>query len=55
MQSRGSTILALGSLFLFGVIVADILIHPAGTQAASNAITGVAKPSFNALLGYPSN
>ena len=54
MQGRGSTVLALGSLFLFGVIIADILIHPQGTQAASNGIVGVAKPSFNALLGYPS-
>jgi len=39
---------------IFGIIIADILIHPEGTQAASNGIATIAKPSYNALLGQPS-
>ncbi len=49
---RGSAIAALVGLVITGVIIADILTHPQGTQAAANAISTVAKPSFNALLGY---
>jgi hypothetical protein len=37
-----------------GVIIADILIHPTGTQAAANAASTIAKPTYNALLGTPS-
>lgn len=37
-----------------GVILADILIHPAGSQAAGNAAATIAKPTYNALLGVPS-
>lgn len=42
------------ALVITGVIVADIITHPTGTQAAGNAIATVSKPAFNALLGYPS-
>jgi hypothetical protein len=44
-------------LLLFGVtgvIIADLLIHPAGTQAAANGIVGIEKPGLNALLGKTS-
>jgi hypothetical protein len=44
-------IAAIASLVIVGVIVADILIHPAGTAAASSGIVGVEKPALNALLG----
>lgn len=37
-----------------GIIFADILTHPQGTQAAGNAAATVAKPTYNALLGVPS-
>lgn len=37
-----------------GAIVADVLIHPKGTTAAGNALIGVLKPSYNAILGVPS-
>lgn len=37
-----------------GIIVADILTHPQGTQAAGNAAATIAKPTYNALLGVPS-
>lgn len=39
---------------IFGIIIADILIHPQGSQAAGTAIASVTKPAQNALLGYPS-
>jgi len=42
------------SLTIGGIIVADILIHPAGTAAASTGITNISRPAFNALLGIPS-
>lgn len=51
---RVTSILGLAALVVTGVIVADILTHPAGTQAAGNAISGIAKPSYNALLGVAS-
>lgn len=37
-----------------GIILADILTHPTGSQAAANAAATVAKPTYNALLGVPS-
>lgn len=42
---------ALASLVVGGIIVADILIHPAGTQAASNGLANILTPAQNALLG----
>ena len=42
------------SLTIGGIIVADILTHPAGTAAASTGITNLSRPAFNALLGIPS-
>lgn len=45
---------SLAALVVAGVIVADILIHPAGTAAASTGFQGVEKPALNALLGTTS-
>lgn len=45
---------AIGSLVVVGVIVADVLIHPSGTAAASTGIQGIEKPALNALLGATS-
>ena len=42
------------SLAIGGIIVADILIHPAGTKAATNGVTNASRPWLNALLGTPS-
>lgn len=53
-QSGGGTIVVVLLAIISGVIIADILTHPTGTQAAGNALTSFAKPSYNALLGYPS-
>jgi flagellar motor component MotA len=36
---------------LFGVVLADILIHPVGTTAAGNAAASILTPTYNALLG----
>ena len=43
-----------GLVVVYGVIIADVLIHPAGTAAASSGIAGVEKPALNALLGSTS-
>lgn len=48
----GARIAAAFTLIVTGVIVADILIHPQGTQAAANGIASILTPSYNALLGY---
>lgn len=50
----GSRIAAVLTLIVTGVVIADILTHPAGTQAAANGIATVARPTLNALLGHPS-
>lgn len=42
----------LGALIVWGVIIADIWTHPAGTQAASAGAQGVEKPLISGLLGY---
>jgi hypothetical protein len=42
---------AIGTLVVGGIIFADILIHPAGTAAASKGVTNILTPSYNALLG----
>jgi len=55
MQNQGGgTIAVIILAIITGVIIADVLTHPTGTQAAGNALTSFAKPSYNALLGYPS-
>lgn len=40
-----------GFVIIAGIIIADILIHPAGTTAAGNAAIGFAVPTYDALLG----
>lgn len=49
-----SRFFSLAALVVGGVIIADILIHPSGTQAASSGVAGVEKPALNALLGSTS-
>jgi hypothetical protein len=46
-----SRFFSLAALVIGGIIVADILTHPAGTAAASKGFAGVATPTYNALLG----
>lgn len=42
------------ALVIFGIVIADILTHPAGVSATSAGITQIEKPTFNALLGQTS-
>lgn len=49
-----TNVFTLAGAVIFGVIIADILIHPVGTQAAANGIATIAKPTYNALLGQTS-
>jgi len=51
---RPTNMLALAGLVVVGIIIADFLIHPAGTQAAANGVVSIEKPTFNALLGSTS-
>jgi hypothetical protein len=37
-------------LIIAGVIVADIITHPAGTAAASSGLASIEKKNFNSLL-----
>lgn len=46
-----SGVLSLATLIIGGVIIADILTHPAGTQAASAGITNLWSTSISGLLG----
>jgi len=43
--------LAIALAVVSGIIVADVLIHPAGVAAASTGFTQVEKPAINGLLG----
>lgn len=51
---RPTSFLALTGLVVVGVIIADFLIHPAGTQAAANGLVNIEKVGSNALLGQTS-
>ena len=44
-------IFGLLALTVGGIILADILIHPAGTAAASTGFAGIEKPAIQGLLG----
>lgn len=44
-------IFAFGALLVGGLIVADILTHPAGTTAAGNSAVAFQKTAGNQLLG----
>lgn len=42
---------SLAALVVGGIIVADILTHPTGTQAAANGLAGIITPTEASLLG----
>lgn len=48
---RPTTLIGVLALAIIGIIVADVVIHPAGTTAAANGLATVADPTYNALLG----
>lgn len=43
--------LGLGTLFIIGVCVADLVIHPAGTAALGTSANNLLKTGSGALLG----
>lgn len=45
---------AFGGLIVMGLIVADIWLHPAGTQAAASGFSSVETPVIHGLLGSTS-
>lgn len=47
----GARIASAFALIVTGIIIADILIHPQGTQAAANGVAGILTPTYSALLG----
>jgi hypothetical protein len=48
---RVTTVIGLAGLTVVGIMLADILIHPQGTQAAGNVLIGIITPTESALLG----
>jgi len=50
-MTRPTTIIGLAGLIVVGVIIADLVTHPAGTRAAANGINTLAKTSVSGLLG----
>ena len=50
----GGKVAAAAILVIWGVILADILIHPEGTKAAFGGVQKVLTPTYNALLGTTS-
>ena len=48
---RPTSVIGLFGLIVVGVIIADLIVHPAGTTAAANGINNLAKTSVSGLLG----
>lgn len=48
---RPTSFLALAGLVIMGIVIADVLKNPTGTQAAATGLVSVLKPSYDALLG----
>lgn len=53
-MGRGSAFISLGALVIFGIILADLVANPTGTQGAAKGVSTVLTPSYNALLGKTS-
>ena len=47
----GARIGAIALAVITAGMLADVLLHPAGTQAAGSAIVGVLRPSLQATTG----
>lgn len=48
---QGGGLLGLFGLVALGVIIADVELHPAGTQAGLNGLNGILKTSLSGMLG----
>lgn len=51
---RPTSVIGVIGLVVVGVIIADFVTHPNGTNAAANGIVSIEKPGLNALLGQTS-
>lgn len=47
----GGKILAIGTLFIIGLMFADALTHPQGVTAVGNSVLGLTQVGGNQLLG----
>ncbi len=52
-MAAGATIGAAFAAVVAGVVLADVLIHPAGTKAAADGVSSILRPTYSALLGTP--
>ena len=48
---RPTSLIGLAGLIIVGVIIADLITHPTGTQAAAGGINQLAVTSVSGLLG----
>ena len=48
---RPTSLVGFGALIVVGIIIADFLTHPTGTQALGQSIVNFQKTSGNQLLG----
>ena len=46
-----SKFFSIAALVVGGIIIADILLHPEGTAAATTGTTQILTPTYSALLG----
>lgn len=47
-------VLAIATLVVIGAIIADLVIHPQGTGALFNGVSGIWRSGLNATLGQTS-
>lgn len=50
-----SKFFSLAALVVGGIILADIVTHGPGTQAAATGVSKITNPAINGLLGQPTN
>lgn len=48
---RPTSVIGLLGLVVVGIIIADLVVHPGGTKAATNGINNLAKTGTSGLLG----
>ena len=46
-----SRFFSIAALVVGGIIIADVLIHPAGTRAAATGFRSASQPAISGLLG----
>lgn len=51
---RPTNLFAFLTLGVLGIMLADLVTHPSGTNSVSNGIVAIEKPGINGLLGKSS-